>query len=101
MRIGIVGYSHETNTFALEQNHQTDALVFVGEDVLTQAHPKSYIGGFMDGSRREDVELVPIADVHPIHGGLIHASVFEHYRDMLVGGLANSQPLDGVYLHGL
>ena len=102
MRIAVVGFEHETNTFALEQNDKPDALMRRGEEVLAQAHPKSYIGGFIEGSRRPGVELVPIAAVSFIHGGLIHADVFEHYRDIIIDGLRAAQPLDGVYFafHG-
>jgi microcystin degradation protein MlrC len=102
MRIAVAGYSHETNTFALEQNDRPDAAVQMGPEVLEHAHPKSYIGGFIDGVRRPDVELVPIATVSPIHGGLIHADVFEHYCRLIVGGLRQAGPLDGIYLalHG-
>jgi microcystin degradation protein MlrC len=102
MRIAMVGFSHETNTFALEHNDQPDARLYRGAEVLAQAHPKSYIGGFVEGVRRADVELVPIADVHPIHGGLVHREVFEHYRRLILEGLRAALPLDGAYfaLHG-
>ena len=101
-RIAIVAYSHETNTFAVEENDSPDADMLVGEEILARAHPKSYIGGFMQGVSRADVELVPIVRVHPIHGGLIHAHVFEHYRRIIIDGLLQAGPLDGVYfaLHG-
>ena len=102
MRIAVAGYSHETNTFALEQNDQCDAHVLAGPEVLERAHPRSYIGGFIEGVRRPDVELVPIATVSPVHGGLIHADVFAHYCQRIVDGLREAGPLDGVYLalHG-
>ncbi len=101
-RIAIVGFSHETNTFALEHNDKPDADLRLGAAVLEKAHPKSYIGGFVDGSRRADVQLVPVADVHPVHGGLIHKEVFEHYQNLILEGLRAALPLDGVYfaLHG-
>ncbi len=101
-RIAVVGYSHETNTFALEHNDRPDAILRRGAEVLEQAHPKSYIGGFVAGSRRADVQLVPVADVHPIHGGLIHKEVYEHYQRLILEGLQAALPLDGVYLalHG-
>ncbi len=97
-----MGFSHETNTFALEQNDQPDAQVSLGAEVLERAHPKSYIGGFGEGSRRPDVQLVPIADVNPVHGGLIHRDVFEHYERLILDGLRAARPLDGVFfaLHG-
>ena len=103
MRIAIAGIYHETNTFAVEHNDKPDALMHKGQEVLTQAHPKSYIGGFMEAaSKRPDVELVPIAWVRFEHGGLVHADVFEHYRDIIINGLRQALSLDGVYfaLHG-
>lgn len=103
MRIAIVGFYHETNTFAVEHNDRRDALIHEGEEVLAQAHPKSYIGGFMEAtSEHPEVELVPIAWGRFAHGGLIHADVFEHYRDIINNGLQEAHPLDGVYfaLHG-
>ena len=102
MRVAVVGFYHETNTFASEHNDRMDAQMLVGEDVLSQAHPKSYIGGFVEGSRRADVELVPLVDIRFLHGGIIHTGVFEGYRDTIVQALAGALPLDGIYFafHG-
>ncbi len=84
MRVAIVGFYHETNTFALEHNDQIDAHVEMGQELIDQAHPRSYIGGFLEGMRSSTVELVPIANVRFVHGGIIHANVYEHYRDLIV-----------------
>lgn len=102
MRVAIVGFYHETNTFAPEPNRGMDAHLLTGENLLSEAHPKSYIGGFVEGSRRADVELVPLVDIRFVHGGIIHRSVFEAYRDRIVQALAGARPLDGVYFafHG-
>lgn len=103
MKIAVVGFYHETNTFAVEHNDKPDALVHKGEEVLVQAHPKSYIGGFMEAaSKRLDVQLVPIAAIRFIHGGPIHADILEHYQKIIIDGLREAQPLGGVYfsLHG-
>ncbi len=102
MRVAIVGFYHETNTFALEHNDQVDAHLEMGQALIDQAHPRSYIGGFLEGMRSSTVELVPIANVRFVHGGIIHADVYEHYRDLIVGGLRDAPALDGVFyaLHG-
>lgn len=103
LRIGIAGLFHETNSFALEQNDRPTARVARGEEILANAHPRSYVGGFLDGIRRKDIELVPTADVNfSDRGGTIHPRVFEHYRDMIVAGLRDGRPLHGIYLalHG-
>ncbi|MGQ9585371.1 MAG: M81 family metallopeptidase, partial [Anaerolineae bacterium] len=96
MRIAVAGFYHETNTFALEHNDKPDACVIEGEAMLVQAHPKSYIGGFLEGARRPDVELVPIVDIRFVHGGILHAGVFAHYQRLILDGLREAQPLDGV-----
>jgi hypothetical protein len=78
MRIGIIGFFHETNSFSVERNDSPSATLLLGEDVLTMAHPRSYIGGFIEGARRPDVKLVPVGGVHFVLGGTISANVFEH-----------------------
>ncbi|MGA7671406.1 MAG: M81 family metallopeptidase [Nitrolancea sp.] len=102
MRVAIVGFYHETNTFAVEHNDQFDAYVEMGQELIDRAHPRSYIGGFLEGMASSSIELVPIANVRFVHGGIVHANVFEHYRDLIVGGLRDAGALDGVFyaLHG-
>ena len=103
MRIGIAGLSHETNTFASEQNDTMDAVrVQRGEDLLAKAHPKSFIGGFVEAAARPGVELVPAAGIRFTRGGLIHADVYARCRDIIVRALQQATPLDGIYLalHG-
>ncbi|MGH2398758.1 MAG: M81 family metallopeptidase, partial [bacterium] len=102
MRIGIIGFYHETNSFSIEENDSIAATLLLSEEVTGSAHPRSYIGGFIEGARRPDVHLVPIADVHFELGGTIHAHVFEHYRDLVLEGLRAVLPLDALYfaLHG-
>ena len=64
MRIGIAGLSHETNTFAVEQNRTMDDVRMErGEALLSRAHPRSFIGGFAEGAGRADVELVPTVGI--------------------------------------
>ena len=102
MRIAVAGYFHETNTFALEHNDKLDAGVVAGDDLFAKAHPKSYIGGFLEGMKGSGADLIPTVDVHPAHGGILHAGYFEHYRDMIVSALCQAGTLDAVYfaLHG-
>ena len=59
MKIGIAGLHHETNTFALEQNDTMDTVGIQRGEALLAAHPKNFIGGFVEGAKRDDVELVP------------------------------------------
>jgi len=102
MRIGVAGFYHETNTFALEANDKHDADVRIGEDVFTKAQKKSFIEGFKEGAKSNNLELVPTVDVHFIHGGIIKKVIYEHYRDMIVSQLKEVKPLDAIYFgfHG-
>ncbi len=103
MRIGVAGLSHETNTFAAEQNDSLgSASVQEGEGLLANAHPRGFVGGFIEGVRGSGVELVPTISIGFAHGGLVCAKLYKHCRDLIVEKLRGAQPLDGVYfaLHG-
>jgi microcystin degradation protein MlrC len=103
MRIGIAAFSHETNTFALEQNQTMDTVqIRHGDALLHNAHPRSFIGGFVEGMEGSGAELIPTVGIGFSHGGIIGADVFERCRASIVDGLAAAMPLDGVYfaLHG-
>ncbi len=102
MRIAVIGFMHETNSFSVEENDTPTGTLTLGQDVLDRAHPRDYIGGFMEGAKRPGVQLVPVANVRFVRGGAIHAPVFEHYRDIIIDGLRKALPVDAVYLalHG-
>ena len=103
MKIAIAGFSHETNTFAVEQNDSMDTvLVQEGQELLEKAHPKSFIGGFVETTVCSEVKLLPAVGIGFAHGGLIGADVFERCTSMIVDGLRKTGPLDGIYLalHG-
>ena len=95
MRIGIAGLSHETNTFAVEKNDTMECVhVVQGEEVLAGAHPKGFIGGFIEAAQRPGVELVPAASIGFAHGGIAGARVFEQCLALIVEGLRQARPLD-------
>jgi microcystin degradation protein MlrC len=102
MRIALVGMYHETNTFALERNSELDADVQVGQEIIEKAHPRIFLGGFLEVGRDHGFEFAPTSHVSFIHGGLIEAQVYEHYRDQIVNQLREIGTVDGVYfcLHG-
>src|SRR5688500_1283689 len=106
MRFAAGGFSHETNSFALERNTEPEHFsVQTGQEIVERAHPKSFIGGFLEAARSAGADVVPTLNVHPTNGGLIGARAFERYRDQLVSLIADAhrqQPLDGIFLalHG-
>ena len=101
-RVAVASFFHETNTFALEQNTEPDAELHIGQAMIERAHPKSYLGGFLEAVERSDIEIVPAADVRFSHGGLVSAEMFEHYRDIILDKLRDAGSLDGIFfaLHG-
>src|SRR5687768_13170330 len=106
MRFAAGGFSHETNSFALERNTEPEHFsVQTGQEIVERAHPKSFIGGFLEAARSTGADVAPTVNVHPTNGGLIGAREFERYRDQLVTAIGEAhrqQPLDGIYLalHG-
>ncbi|HJP33844.1 MAG TPA: M81 family metallopeptidase [Candidatus Latescibacteria bacterium] len=103
MRIGIAGISHETNTFALERNDSMDSVgIRRGGELITGAHPKSFVGGFVEAATRDDIELVPGVGISFRHGGLIGRQVYEKCRREIIDAFAPMGDLDGVYFafHG-
>ncbi|MBM3240152.1 M81 family metallopeptidase [Candidatus Poribacteria bacterium] len=103
MRIGIAAFSHETNTFAPEQNDSMDSVhIQRGEALLPRADSKSFIGGFVEGAEHPNVELVPTVGISFSRGGIIHADVYQRCRAMIMDALQEAKPLDGVYFafHG-
>jgi microcystin degradation protein MlrC len=106
MRFAAGGFSHESNSFALERNTEPAHFsVQVGEQIVERAHPKSFMGGFLEAARGAGADIVPTVYVHPINGGLVGRAAFERYRDQLVSSIKTAHqqnPLDGIYLalHG-
>jgi len=102
-RVGVCALIHETNTFAIERNDTMESVsIRRGAALLEGAHPKSFVGGFIEGATRDDVELVPGVGISFSHGGIIGQQTFEHCRDEIIGALKAMGDLDGVFfsLHG-
>ncbi|MFH1568122.1 MAG: M81 family metallopeptidase, partial [Gemmatimonadota bacterium] len=103
MRIAVATISHETNTFAAEQN---DSMACVrlrrGAELLGGAHPRSFVGGFAEAMAGPDCELVPIAGMGFAHGGTVGRKVYEECRQIILDGVRGAGRLDGLYLalHG-
>ena len=53
LRVGVVAFVHETNTFAAERNDTMDSVSITrGQAMLSRAHPKTFIGGFREVTTR-------------------------------------------------
>jgi microcystin degradation protein MlrC len=106
MRSAIGGISHETNTFS---TLPTDLSLFErrgvhgGEALIPAfAGTKTILGGFLDGARSEGFEAVPTMLAEAAPSGTVTAEAFDQLTAMLVEGLREARPLDGVLLelHG-
>jgi microcystin degradation protein MlrC len=103
MKVVIGGYSHETNTFALEQNFTHDARIHLGKKIIeSNQGKKTCISGFLDVAEKKGFEIIPTADIGFIHGGLIKNNIFEYYRDLILKEVEQVGRVDGYLfrLHG-
>jgi microcystin degradation protein MlrC len=106
MRIAIGGISHETNTFS---PLPTDLSLFErrgvhgGEALIPAfAGTRTIVGGFLDGARSEGFEAVPTMLAEAAPSGTVTAEAFDRLTALLVDGLREAGPVDGVLLelHG-
>ena len=106
MRVGVVGFLHESNTFveALTRWEDFASTSMTEGDAMrarwTGAHHE--LGGFFDGCGSEGVEAVPGFATFAVPGGTIAAEDFERLADALAGSVAAMGQVDGllVALHG-
>ncbi len=106
MRIGIIAFLHESNTFS-RQPTTVDSfrqnLLLTGESIreaLSEAHHE--VGGFFGGLAAADVEAVPLFAARALPSGTIPARDFEVLVAQLLETVHNSGPLDGILVapHG-
>lgn len=106
MRLALLGYYHETNTFSVTP---TTYELFVrdgllrGEEIVRQhATAQSSLTGFLEAGAAPDVEVVPLMFTTTGPSGTITADAFERIAAELVDLLRRHGPWDGVLLvlHG-
>ncbi|HEY8598712.1 MAG TPA: M81 family metallopeptidase, partial [Thermomicrobiales bacterium] len=106
MRLALLGYYHETNTFAATPTTYDlfvrDGLLHGDEIVQQHAKAQSSLTGFLDAGQAPDVEVVPLFFTTTGPSGLITRDAFERIAGELVGALEKNGPWDGVLLvlHG-
>ncbi|MBO9354906.1 hypothetical protein GG851_12985 [Bordetella petrii] len=110
MRVAVLHFMHETVTF-LSNDTTLDDFIYEGSpargEALLAADTRGYIGGFVQVAREySNVEVVGIeSPLFPKTGtgsGWITREAFEHFVGIMVRGLREQGPFDGVYLavHG-
>ncbi|MCA9436218.1 MAG: M81 family metallopeptidase [Candidatus Omnitrophica bacterium] len=105
-RIGIVGFMHESNTFAstpTTRKHFEEAHLDFGEDLVPtwkEAHHE--LGGFLAGCEKESLEAVPILAGWATPTGPLTKECYEEILCEILKGLDQAGPLNGLLLalHG-
>jgi microcystin degradation protein MlrC len=106
MRIGIVAFLHESNTFSsapttLDSFHQN--LLLTGEPIrvaLADAHHE--VGGFFSGLAAAGATAVPLFAARALPSGTIRSLDFDTLVERMMATLADSEALDGILVapHG-
>ncbi len=106
MRIGIGGIAHETNSFSNVATTEAlfRKLTYQEGDEIIAGHTgvRSYIGGFIDEAKAQDITLVPTMFANANPSGRIPTETLETLRDRLVSMLwaeHQKQPLDAIALN--
>ena len=106
MRLALLGFYHETNTFAVTPTTYAlfarDELLRGEELVARYADAGASITGFLDAGREPGVEVVPLFFTTTAPSGTITADAFARIADELLAALQDNGPWDGVLLvlHG-
>jgi len=106
MRVGIIAWLHESNTF-IDRNttidHFREDILLSGDQVCEHfAGTHHEVGGFLEGLQHENIEAVGIFAARAVPFGPITADTFEQLQEMLLEELAKAGSLDGILVapHG-
>lgn len=103
-RIGVGGIWHETNTFSNAKTSLQDFQAYQfaeGNELLSRyAGVRNEMGGFIEGSSLNELDLVPSFYAAAVPSGVVERSAYEFLKRKLIEGLR--LPLNGVLLalHG-
>ena len=106
MRVGIIGFLHESNTFidspTTIDNFLSDVLA-TGDDILLRFRDAPHeIGGFIAGLESESIEAVPMFAARATPSGPINDGALTTIHLAIQRELAKHHPLDGILaaVHG-
>jgi microcystin degradation protein MlrC len=106
MRLALLGFHHETNTFATQSTRYEDFAqhgILRGDDLVRRhAEAHSTVAGFLEAGWHSDVTVIPLYYATANPSGMITRGAFARIADELLGALAAGGPWDGVLLalHG-
>lgn len=106
MRVGIVAFLHESNTFIARPttlDHFREGWLLSGADVRSQTIGTHHeVGGFFAGLDQEGITAVPIFAARAMPYGPLTAETFSKLLERMFDELERAGPLDGLLLapHG-
>ena len=106
MRIGIVLFSHESNTFAARPTtlaeFEQDVLLENGEIRRRFADAHHEVGGFLEVLESSSVEVVPVFAARAFPSGVVEGEAFRKLLERLLRRLKAAGRLDGLLVapHG-
>jgi len=106
MRLALLGFHHETNTFATRPTSYEDFAQhgILRGDALVQRHAEAHstVAGFLEAGRHLDATVAPLYYATANPSGTISRDAFERIVGELLRSLAADGPWDGVLLalHG-
>ena len=106
MRIGIISWIHESNTFISRpttlEDFRRESLCTGDEVVQRWGNTSHEIGGFLEGVQSAAAEPVPLLAAWAMPSGAVEAKTYHTILDMIVNSLQQAAPLDGLLLapHG-
>jgi microcystin degradation protein MlrC len=106
MRVAVASFEYEGNSLSLRVERRADFArigIFEGPALLTAMEGKDLaLTGGIHALRDAGAEVVPIFAAKGGAGGHVEDSFFEEARTRIVNGIAEADPLDGVYIamHG-
>lgn len=103
MRLVTGTLSHETNVFSTIRTDLEEfrkRLLLRGGEVLEHFRgTKTPVGGFLEGCREHDFELVATVFASATPSGNITDEAFNTLLGEMLGGIKDARPIDGVVLH--
>jgi microcystin degradation protein MlrC len=106
MRLALLGFSHETNTFvSIPTSFRAfeESGIWRGDEIIQRARGgHSTLSGFIEAGARFGVELVPLVYFHTEPSGMITRDAFERIAGEMLQLLREHGPWDGILLaqHG-
>lgn len=102
-RIGIVGFSHESNTFSVLPTTLADFHIFEGQAIIDQ-YGRSFheLGGYITAADQFDFELVPLLATGATPSGPVSREAYETITERILTLIKEADGLDGLLLglHG-